>query len=371
MSSNVFITKIEVKDHPYIDPVSIELSTDKKRSLIITGKNGTGKTTLLQQVSGHLDHLLNGIYPITDERYDNSWVTFRLDSTSPPQQNVYNPSTLTVAIFSAKRKANLSKVTAIKAPQAEEIGVRQSASDQFLQYLVNRKSQQAFATTEGEDAKAANIKNWFDNLNNYFSDIFEKPVKFKFNSDKLAFTLIDKQNKVIDLNLLSDGYSAIIHIFTDIIMRMEVHKFGDYSQNGIVLIDEVETHLHVALQKQILPLLMTFFPNIQFIVTTHSPFVLSSVEDVLIYDMERHELIDQEADLWQYSYEALVEGYFETEKFSLVLKKKIARYKTLVSQTSLEREEKKELRQLEKTLSNVPTYKNQAIERELKTLGLK
>ena len=71
-----------------------------------------------------------------------------------------------------------------------------------------------------------------------------------------------------------------------------------YDKEGIVLIDEVETHLHLELQRQIMPLLTSVFPNIQFIVSTHSPFVLSSIKDAVAYDMERHEVI---GDLTDYS----------------------------------------------------------------------
>ncbi|WP_028866529.1 hypothetical protein [Psychromonas hadalis] len=71
------------------------------------------------------------------------------------------------------------------------------------------------------------------------------------------------------------------------------------------------------------------------------------------------------------AYEALVEGYFEVEKFSAVLKKKINQYKTLIQNDELDREKRKELKMLKKELQSVPTYKNAAIERELKSLDLK
>lgn len=73
----------------------------------------------------------------------------------------------------------------------------------------------------------------------------------------------------------------------------------------IVLIDEIETHLYLELQKQILPLLASFFPNVQFIVSTHSPFVLSSLKNSVAFDLEK-----AIADLTDYSYSTLVEGYF-------------------------------------------------------------
>ena len=63
-------------------------------------------------------------------------------------------------------------------------------------------------------------------------------------------------------------------------------KLNSYSSEGIVLIDEIETHLHIGLQKTILPFLIRFFPNIQFIISTHSPYILNSVEDCAVYDLE-------------------------------------------------------------------------------------
>ena len=56
---------------------------------------------------------------------------------------------------------------------------------------------------------------------------------------------------------------------------------------GIVLIDEIETHLHLELQRSILPFLTEMFPNLQFIVTTHSPFVASGLENVVVYEPEK------------------------------------------------------------------------------------
>lgn len=359
MSANIFITTIKLNDHPYIRPLSIQLPTDKKHPLIITGKNGTGKTTLLEQITlmlagiandgrddislaKRLDHyrifsidsLPAGDDPTSATRGFNDFHAqfgfILLEFNTDSYIKTIRRGEFILASFKAKRQAHITKPTAVAAPKAAKVelipAAEQSASSQFLSYLVNRKSQQAFAIADGDSAdnnsEVEEISQWFNRLDDYFSQLFETPLRFKFNRKQLEFTLLNENNQVIDLNLLSDGYSAIVHIFTDIIMRMEVNKFGDYNQHGIVLIDEIETHLHVSLQKSVLPLLMAFFPNIQFIVTTHSPFVLSSVTDAIIYDMERDQLINQQESLWQYSYEALVEGYFEVEKFAEVLKQK-------------------------------------------------
>ena len=58
--------------------------------------------------------------------------------------------------------------------------------------------------------------------------------------------------------------------------KNEIKNALDYP--AIVLIDEVELHLHPAWQQRVLPSLLEIFPNTQFIVTTHSPQIISSIE---------------------------------------------------------------------------------------------
>lgn len=97
---------------------------------------------------------------------------------------------------------------------------------------------------------------------------------------------------------------------------------------GIVLIDEIETHLHLELQKNIMPFLTAIFPNIQFIVTSHSPFILNSIRNVVIYDLEKNLLVENGLD--NVPYDGIVEGYFGADKLSDALKQKFEKYKTLV-----------------------------------------
>ena len=110
-----------------------------------------------------------------------------------------------------------------------------------------------------------------------------------------------------------------------------------FDTEGIVLIDELETHLHIELQKKILPFLTDFFPNIQFIITTHSPFVLNSIDNAVIYDLEKKIRIEY---LSNYSYEGIVEGYFEVDNYSKELKEKLEEYKNLAFRKDLNDDEK-------------------------------
>ena len=77
----------------------------------------------------------------------------------------------------------------------------------------------------------------------------------------------------------------MLYIVLDLMMRMEKKITNAYDLPGIVMIDEVDAHLHISMQRNVLKNLTDLFPNIRFIVTTHSPLVLNSVDDAVIYDL--------------------------------------------------------------------------------------
>ncbi|MER2174973.1 MAG: ATP-binding protein [Carnobacterium sp.] len=85
------------------------------------------------------------------------------------------------------------------------------------------------------------------------------------------------------LDSLSGGMGAIIDIVWQLFMAVPID--GDY----FVLIDELENHLHPSMQRDILPKLCKAFPNVQFIISTHSPFIVNSVEDSFIYILDHNE----------------------------------------------------------------------------------
>jgi predicted ATP-binding protein involved in virulence len=406
MSNNLYVTGLKAENHPFIKQNFIEiiLPEGENKNIIITGRNGCGKSTLLRSIKNNIQASTQSQNKANIIKYKRTLEKLKVQlknadfktanykailksiqnhenainnagggvdiDYSDTNQLENNESIL--AYFEAKRLTNLSKPEHISAPKlnVEPIG-QHNAGTTFIHHLVNRRSQLAFANEDKDVKEAEEIRSWFSKLDNLFSQLFEKKVKLKFLRNELDFTLETEDGEVIDMKTLSDGYSAIVSMVTEIIIRMEAISFGRLDISGIVLIDEVETHLHVSLQRQILPFLNTMFPHIQFIITTHSPFVLSSVDDAVVYDLESGETINQKEMLWAYSYEALVEGYFEVEKFSSILKMKIEEYKSLNQLTELDREQRTALRVLKKELQSVPTYKNAAIERELKTLGLK
>ena len=86
---------------------------------------------------------------------------------------------------------------------------------------------------------------------------------------------------------LSDGYKCTISLIADIAYRMAILNPQLLNKvlvetEGIILIDEVDLHLHPKWQKRILKDLMDIFPKVQFIVSTHAPEVINSVKKDLL-----------------------------------------------------------------------------------------
>lgn len=100
---------------------------------------------------------------------------------------------------------------------------------------------------------------------------------------------VTKQDQELIINQLSDGEKCLLAMVGDLARRLAIANpsLPDPLQgSGVVLIDEIELHLHPKWQREIIPALTRTFPNCQFIVTTHSPQVISDVKPDSIYILE-------------------------------------------------------------------------------------
>ncbi|MBD1927298.1 AAA family ATPase [Trichocoleus sp. FACHB-90] len=100
---------------------------------------------------------------------------------------------------------------------------------------------------------------------------------------------VTKQGQELIVNQLSDGEKCLLAMVGDLARRLAIANPGlpnPLQGEGVVLIDEIELHLHPKWQREIIPALTRTFPNCQFIVTTHSPQVISEVKPNGIYILE-------------------------------------------------------------------------------------
>jgi predicted ATP-binding protein involved in virulence len=107
--------------------------------------------------------------------------------------------------------------------------------------------------------------------------------------------IVYKDEEELNINQLSGGEKGLLAMVGDIARRLAIANPSlddPLKGEGVILIDEIELHLHPQWQRKIIPDLTSTFPNCQFIVTTHSPQVLSDVERENVFILEDFELVE-------------------------------------------------------------------------------
>ena len=375
-----YITEICIEKLRHLSDVRIVLSHEKRMNLLLTGKNGSGKTTVLEAIKQYLQ-LIGGDFGF--KYWSGMFWSEKMFTLEVPQNigndsgsdmekqeffkwlggkknlenyvvineisgidKLYDEGKFLMAYYGAARKTGIQKSKGVENVVLERRYPLDSNPGYLLhQYLVHLKTQQSYARNEGDMEVVQMLDTWFERFTNALRILLDnQSIQLKYDYKSYDFLIMEDGRRPYGFDQLSDGYSAAIQIVTDLILRMEQNWLTDgilssYDVEGIVMIDELETHLHIGLQRKILPFLTEFFPRIQFIVSTHSPYILNSVENCVIYDMEKHIRME---DMSGYSAEGIVEGYFEFESYSEILLQKVRRYEALVNKESPTEEERVE-----------------------------
>lgn len=380
---NQFLKKIHINKIFHLENIDINIDENEKKHLILTGKNGSGKTVILNALAEYLQNIKDDKYLSflsysenldiwnkeleSRKEHKDEKALFEAENiirnTKSELQRVYGKiepefsdifeisrkvqtGDFVFAFYEATRKTKVNIPTNPDKPNLDaESNIKDSKVKEFVKFLVDLKIQEALARNEKMEDDANRINDWFFEFDSLLNKIFEDNVELRFNYKNYSFTII-QGNKCFGFNELSDGYSSVIAIIADLILKMQTpgNLTRAYEKEGIVLIDEIENHLHLELQKIIMPFLINIFPKVQFIVTTHSPFVLNSLENCVAYDLEKREPI---GNLSEYSYDSLVEGYFEVSNESSLIRLRLNRFKELISKKNRDNAEAYELNELD------------------------
>lgn len=346
--------------------VDIELNG---KNLIIAGGNGSGKTSLVSAIHQALTTQIIQQQIRNIPSYEGNIKTFTealsqpnlnpaarlsyeqnllhsqqaLDSIIGPLKVIYNddPNLLidiylekksSIRFFAAGRKAEISSVSSATAsqPDINSIDINARLGSNLEQHLVNLKVRSALAMQAGEEGeRPVHAEEWIDSFTENLKYLFEdQSTELHFAPDQLRFYISQNGKPRYDFQSLSSGYLAIFEIYADLLMHTEYAQIKPSELTGIVVIDEIDAHLHVSLQRKILPFFTSSFPAIQFIVTTHSPFVLTSVDDAVIFDLSTCQTV---IDLSMYSYESVAEGLLGVPPISRIFEDTIKKLTKITS----------------------------------------
>lgn len=312
--------------------------TDRKDNpaqwTVIIGNNNTGKTTLLKAIAGlEPKKLVTNISPdanLTDDLKDQlkllyipsgflyrSTIFGEEDILGDEEKGVITAEyNLTIESTETKGAYDYSNGRAGATKDAEIVNLiiycygtsRRTSSTNLsegvtssaLDNLVNDKTE-LLNTEEWLLQTDYAIKNGSENAKKVFKNIEEiflkshilpdiRSIRFKTTEQLKSFVEVETVYGWVRLSALGYGYQITIAWLADLAKRM-FDRYPDLDNPlhgpAIVLVDEIDLHLHPEWQRKIIKYLSDLFPNTQFIVTAHSPLIVQSAENVNLIMLEK------------------------------------------------------------------------------------
>ncbi len=351
------IRKLQLKNIGVFDDETIEFqpcpAKDKAEIHILTGENGTGKTTILQGLASTFNPYLTvtkttgfnrniqgrdiNLFSKRFREYSdlNSIVAHSFLSVvyEDSSTNIVNPKTIVypntqtkeltvydetgslssyrsyllgyvgemifaVFAFSGYRKIESENVQANYFPKdfnplSQSLDFikdyRNEAEITINQLVANNISNRALSKEDGSLEEAKKYETVINSIETFIKDVTDYEVKFvlKRSPNELKLKIHGEE---LDFDVLPDGLRSLISWIADLLGRVDLLKWQDdlpiFEKNLILLLDEIEVHLHPAWQRKVLPVVQKLFKNSQIFVSTHSPFVVNSVDDAWVYKLK-------------------------------------------------------------------------------------
>lgn len=303
---------------------------------VFVGMNGAGKSSILDATAILLSWLVNRIKhagasgrPITEADIKNGEPWANLEITLKEDGSYFDWN-----IAKVRRGRSKKDVVSVLIPASEAAKKMQSEISEsqgqanlplFAYYPVNRavldiplriRGKHSFDLLSAYDealTSGANFRTFFEwfreredleNENRKYADQLIKPDGFQFPDSQLeavrkalaqfmpdfkSLTVrrnplrmeVEKRGERITVNQLSDGEKCLMAMIGDLARRMAVAnplRKNPLEGEGVILVDEIDLHLHPKWQRMVIPKLVEVFPNCQFLISTHSPHVITHVQ---------------------------------------------------------------------------------------------
>ena len=303
------INKIGAFEHIKMD-FPKKTDPDKAEIHILTGENGTGKTTILEALTvicdekpGRNTNTNNKFHKYGGggkKRYvvaNNHLKTEYINKRTLELKGIEQEYELAFFAYSGFRKINNVFLEGVKEIHElvlhDSMDFEKSTSPEnqkiFFQWIANTIAKGLIAKGKGDISKSEYFRNSIIYIESAISAIIEKPILFEIDDN--FNVLLKMDGLVLHFDVQSDGLKSLIIWLGDLLMRMDRLKWKSnlpiFERNFILFLDEIEVHLHPVWQRKILPVVQKLFKNAQIFISTHSPFVVGSVDGAWIHKLKK------------------------------------------------------------------------------------
>lgn len=286
---------------------------------ILIGENSTGKTTVLCALAGltDLDPHLPLRFRYTDERSKFTvstskapvGFTYTFNQQSGSFAGTYSPEIIdyknkiknyrqtnfSFAFFAYSGHRSLESIEIFQIKELETSPFVNSLnfinSDNpalLMQWIANTKTKEALESLKNGEGNPDRYRKAIKRIQDAIIEIISTKIEFVFETDPFD-VMVRIGSKQLSIDVLPDGLKAIISWIADLLMRMDRIRWASdvevLDRNFILFLDEIDVHLHPAWQRKILPAVQKLFKNAQIFVSTHSPFVVGSVDGAWVHKL--------------------------------------------------------------------------------------
>jgi hypothetical protein len=294
-----WLFRVEVKQHFKARDFVADLSPgpgEAFRHLVLTGPNGSGKTTILEELGAQLQRWRTAAHGTPFKHVGRTPApSFLVEITwSDPLEDRYArddllvpPASLMDAVLVALSATRHLELEPVKGAKVLDLGeyapwaptFKPDAARLFKQHLVNQHVQARLAQPDEPEA-AGRIFAWLTRLESGVADLFGLPgLKMEFVRQKYDIEFVEPSGLRYGFDKLPSGFASVLHILAELALRIDAES---EDRSGVVVIDEIDAFLHPALQERILPFLTALYPRLQFVVSTHSPAVATSLRNAVV-----------------------------------------------------------------------------------------
>lgn len=377
---NFRIESLEINKIGAFEHLKIEFpkktDPDKAEIHILTGENGTGKSTILEalaEIGKHkIDNSEQNIF--IDKLIDNDSLidvithpkkystSFNFDDIlqnniskyvigNEIQSNIkkyHGVVDFALFAYSGYRRINKSDMVTIDKVRFDYPEALTNALDfdksinteKLIHWLGNAFIQESLSISNGQKDRAKKYRAYIETIERIIEKITNDKVKLVLNPDSMHLNIIINEQRMA-LTTLPDGLKSLISWIGDLVMRMYQTKEGYtqiFDRNFILFLDEIEVHLHPAWQRKILPVVQKLFKNAQIFISTHSPFVVGSVDGAWVHKLKKvgaYAVLDGEPILSEdaESYDTILEEIFGIkERFGNEIESKLDRFRKITKE---------------------------------------
>ncbi|CAH0996540.1 hypothetical protein EMA8858_02672 [Emticicia aquatica] len=360
------LKQLAVKDFQGIKELTVESIPVDTQWIFLVGENGFGKSTVLQAIFMGLNGALDGNTPLLENKHSSIQVEYKSLDDSFVNSIKDNKNPLVHLAAYGPGRLNLQGV---KSENAEDrnnsVSYNLFNSDGFLFNINSELVRWGLK----KDKRFGLVKKAICTLIPNLAD-----VSLNSETDQIEYIeqeiCEDGKNTIkyqpLPFQKLASGFKSVIALAGDMIVRLSKNQptVKDPSElKGIVIIDEIDLHLHPKLQKQLVGQFSKVFPKIQFIVSTHSPIPLLGAEsNTVILKVSRTEAEGVQIENIKLELKnltpnlVLTSGIFDMEDFVSVQNEEISEVRTEDSFEEMQKNDmvEKHLQDFEKSASQFP-----------------